>query len=367
MRFFALLIANAIYDNTYATFFGARSVMKMSSNEMKVLGLIEHDCRFSYAQVASKINIPEHTVRHIVKKYTEDGLLRPRVYINPYRLGLSAYAITISCANLSSNQGHDFVSQLVEHELVACVIELGGGYSYHLEVLVRSTLQLLEFFHWLSTIAGGLVIQKQVSLQTSQHIFGFKFGMQRKREKNEVSYRVIDEHTEIDQIDHQILANLGEFPNVSQLNRQLNIPISTIDYRLKRLESAGIITGFCYEMTGTSLGLSSFILNIATKSFDEELAKQLHKFGAQHDNITYFNTDIGAWDFKFGVSLSRPEDLKCVEEELYQSFGSKISRIESLPRFLTLKARCYPFRKFFDSDTKTPELSASSNPPICAN
>lgn len=317
--------------------------MRLTDLEREVLGHIELDFRTPLTEVAKKLGQRDHVVRHAVKKLTDKGLLRKRIYTDPYKLGFSVYSVLLACKELTSQKHAEVAAALRGHHSVVTVMELGGAADFEITLFVRDIPELVEFFNWLSSDLSEFLAGKWMTVQASQTIFGFKFDCQHQRAVNEVSFGVDrTEEFSADENDIAIIEAAREDVSPKAIAKSLGLPFTTVDYRLKRLEKAGVIRGHIYEMTGNELGLSSYIIRVFSRGLSEELRRELLEFCRAHRSVTYMNINVGHWDYTVGVSVESQRDLRNIERDIAAQFGSQIAKLETQERYGTLKVEDYP-------------------------
>ena len=150
---------------------------------------------------------------------------------------------------------------------------------------------------------------------------------------------------EIDHIDHLILSALTADGTMSghQLARLLGLPQSTVDYRLKKLKSAGIIVGSYYAVKGERLGITSYLCLVSTKGISAAFREKALAFCAQHPEIVLMIESVGSWDFEFSIDAFSAEDAMKTSEQLLDHFGRDIHWLKMIPLFSYPKVLEYPF------------------------
>ena len=151
--------------------------------------------------------------------------------------------------------------------------------------------------------------------------------------------------TEIDHVDHLLLSALTADDSVSghQLARLPGLPQSTVDYRLKKLKSAGIIVGSYYALRGERLGITSYLCLVSTKGISAAFRQKAFAFCAQHPEIVLMIESVGSWDFEFSIDAFSAEDAMRTSEQLLDHFGRDIHWLKMIPLFSYPKVHKYPF------------------------
>ncbi len=151
----------------------------------------------------------------------------------------------------------------------------------------------------------------------------------------------------IDEIDHKLLRAITTNGELSghQVAREVGIPQSTVDYRLKRLRSEGVIVGAYYAVRGASLGSISFLCLIRTRGMSALFREGINNFCAIHPEVVVMIESIGSWDFELVIDGFSAEQAMRVSESLLDIFGGGIQWIKMVPIFGYHKVSEYPFKE----------------------
>jgi len=162
-----------------------------------------------------------------------------------------------------------------------------------------------------------------------------------------MNYSASSEVTTIDETDRKILAAVTRLGEGSSrlLARELSMPQTTVDYRLRKLEKSKVIVGYYLELQPQELGMQSYMLLICMKTISEKTRKLFDAFCMQHPNIVIQVYSMGSWDFEVGIDAGNALEVTGIVENIYDYFGGEINWIKTLPAFRNLKVAEYPFRR----------------------
>lgn len=133
--------------------------------------------------------------------------------------------------------------------------------------------------------------------------------------------------SKIDEIDEKILSELSKNSRekVSKIAKKLNLPITTVFTRLKKLEKSGVIRKFTIEINHRMLGkdVKAIILikyNPTSRITQKELAKRIKAF----NQIEKVFVITGDWDLiAVGVFSNTKELSSFILEKLREIKGIK--------------------------------------------
>lgn len=154
-------------------------------------------------------------------------------------------------------------------------------------------------------------------------------------------------HFKLDEKDQQILSSLleAEYSSRRDLAELLGLPIATLEHRVKRLMKAGIIVRFIYLVNPNCFHAHSSKLLVFARGLSSKGQHAFSKFCASHPKITSYARTLGSWDFEINVELTSPEELIAVTQDITDTFGPGLNRIETLNQFRELKISSFPFFK----------------------
>ncbi|RIL09251.1 MAG: hypothetical protein DCC75_06950 [Proteobacteria bacterium] len=262
-------------------------------------------------------------------------------------LGFLEFDVYLTLSVSSVSKREQFEQALIASENVSLIIELGGEYEYAVTICSRNPSEVSTFFDNLGKRFGDVIFAKAVAIRRVYTGFGRKYLMNKK--VNPIVQMQFEKKTcTIDETDHEVLKGLSrnDFSSIAVLARQLKIPATTLEYRIKKLKENKIIVGSIYGISMRFLGVLSYRLILYARGSTEAFRNQLFEFCGQHPNIINFVHGIGAWDFELGVEVERDSDIVPIVRALQAKFVDQINKITTCPIFRFLKVQNYPFSAY---------------------
>lgn len=320
--------------------------MKLTERDRQILTCIEHRANQPISSYRSRIGYKDHTIRHHMNNLRSRGVIVGQApFINMYRLGYTDYTFFFSLAPEHGTQRDRFIKKLLSAEHVSWLALVGGDYQYGVSLCVKQSEDALAQLKKLSLELGNMLSDKALSLRISFCAFGKKFLAGKAGVAPPLRYGGRGAPVEIDEIDHRILCGLAntEYSSNRELARNLDVPFTTLERRLRNLERDGVIVGYIYRFNAAKLGNQIYKLLVYARGVDPSLSERLYKFSHSHLNVINFSECLGAWDYELGVEVEKPEDVTEVVRQLYDRFGKEISSVRMLQVFRHLRFSCYPF------------------------
>lgn len=329
--------------------------MKLTSAQAKIIVAAQLNADTPIAKLRSRAGAQEHTIRYTLDRARSRGVIERRYFINLFKLGYLQHEVFFSLSSGQPGVREALLSQLKASDNVSWIGRLGGDYQFGINICSRDVRHAVTFFDSLSAKYGRTIIEKNLSLRVGLTYFGNRYLAPTVQPASPLRYQSDTELVAIDQTDHKLLAALTSHGDASghELARKLGIPQSTVDYRLKRLKSSGVIVGSYYVFRGERIGILSFLCLIATRGIGGAFRDKALEFCATHPEIVVCIESIGSWDFEFVIDAHSAEDAMRTSEQILDYFGRDINWLKVIPLFGYPKVHEYPFG--------APKVVSSSN------
>ena len=290
----------------------------------------------------------DHTIRYALQNCLESGVIRRGVFVNLFRLGFTQYEIFFSLSSEQKDSREKLLRALIDSEQVSWVGDLGGEYHYAINICVRDVREVADFMEDLAARLGLIFVEKAVAARLSLSFFGNKYLSAKQNTRGTLAYATTRDRVSIDETDHQILAALIRLncPSRRDVAREIGLPFSTVDFRIRRLEQSKVIEGYYYRLDPALLGVQSYLLLVSAKGFKAERRESFLRFCREHLHIVLLIEAIGSWDFEIVVDVEESRRIIQVVQEIHDAFGAYIHSVKILPSFDYPKVREYPFRKY---------------------
>lgn len=342
---------------------GFRDRVRLSEEEKVVLSLVEFYARAPFSEIASSCGLKESSVRYLVKRLIDRGVITGRLpYLNLYLLGFTNYALYFTMNPWSDQDRKEFSRFLSETVQVTWFMEMGGEFQYALTFSGRHVQDLAVLRERISDkfshIIAGLTVSTRVALWTFPRKY---LAAQELPTVPEWLQGGVCEPT-LDPIDTRVLTALSHdrFDSLRVLAKRAGLPPSTFDRRVRALQDTGVIQGFHYLINAHAIGFEDFRLLVHARGVTRDLTDRLFSFSRSHLNIRKFIHCICEWDYEFEVSVPSTRELQKVVEVMYERFGHEIRRIRVVPLFVDVSGPVYsngivcPVSAWSDQDEQGP-------------
>jgi DNA-binding Lrp family transcriptional regulator len=322
--------------------------MRLSQQQAKAIVAAQLNADSPITKIRSKIGLKEHTIRYALDRAKSNGIIERRYFINLFKLGLLQHEVFFSLSSEERGSREALLMQLKNSESVSWIGRLGGDYQFGINICSRDLSQTISFFDQLSATHGRSILERTLSLRVSLTYFGNRYLAPQLKQLKPLSYRNTAGTVEIDPTDHRILAAITANAELSghQLARALEIPQSTLDYRLKRLRNDGVIVASYYAFNGAPLGVLSFMCLIVTRGMSATLRDRVYDFCLKNPEVVLMIESIGSWDFEFVIDAFSAQEAMRTSERIGDHFGREIQSLKMIPIFSYPKVHEYPFSNY---------------------
>lgn len=304
--------------------------MKMSEKEERILGALQLDADLSIQSLRKLTGFRDSTIHYCLSSLLRRNAIRRYVAIDTQRLGYMEVAITCSLffSSLPEEKWRERVMGISE---LLSLWSIGGGSSYYLVVLVRSPEELEALY---DVIFRGVDIRsKEVAFRCHFRFYGRRYLKQRGEVEFIERGRAATTVT-IDKVDESIISLLGKGGEVTKtaIARKLGVPLTTLSYRIGRLEREKVIAGEVYS-DASDFGSLIYMLFISTSSPGQAFEEELHQLCLRETRFTAMGSWAGQWDYLLMADVTNLKMLGELLETLRLSLGGKIITIREAPVF----------------------------------
>lgn len=319
--------------------------MLLNEKQRRIVSSVQLQAQAPVSAIARETGYREHTVRYCLEDLKSRGILDGFAFINPYPLGYTQYRIYFSRTPETKVSKQKLLEALVSSPRTAWVAEFGGDFQYGVSLYAKRITEVDTFFSDLSAKCGGKFYEKSFALPVSWTSYRCKYLSSHKSAVECLSGGGNAAEASIDELDHRILRAISGPAVASRVKiaRELGIPVTTLDYRIKRLEKRGVIVGYAYRVNARACGLQMFALMVYTRNPSPEFTTQISRFAAEHPHVTNFTHCMGSWDYELRIEVPEAREASGISQELHDRFGDNVSNVKILTSFETLKASTYPF------------------------
>lgn len=319
--------------------------MRLSEEQIRVLGTIELDAELSAVEVARRTRLKTHTVQRIVRGLIDEGVIAGQTaLIDVAKLGLVEYGINFPYGPASEERRSACLEFMLESREVSWMAEVGGDIDLMFNLLARSPQRVVEFLSELSARFPHVLERKKTCQRTER--MRFPRGIWIRRAAGSPRYamsRTLGGEA-LDPFDREILVALSQSAIESQrdLARGLGIPIATFLRRVARLRERGILLGFAYRINLEKIGISQFRVHVVLADLSDAAHKRMIAFCGRQPGVKVLIRCIGEWDYELEADARTSAEIKGLIDQMRREFKGDLISCRSIPIFRHLKFISFP-------------------------
>jgi len=317
----------------------------LTLNQSKLLCAAEFEAELSVAEMARRAGIKPHVAQHALSTLRKSGIASPLPLIDGYRLGFHEYGVLFSVHLAETQSRRAAIDAFLRFGRVTWFAELGGDYRFYAAINARSPFEAASILEELAARSKFSLIEKAVSVIIEVNIFRRKHLSQKSIKPGAIRFGEEPADLEIDEIDHKLLRGLmiEEYGSRRELASILKLPLSTLEYRIRRLVERKLIKAFVMRPASSLLGMHYIKLLVYVRGVNPEFNSEFLKFCSLHPNILYMHRSFGSWDYEVGVEVADQRESVVVSDAIFERFGAHINSLKILPVFTEYPIRSYPF------------------------
>ncbi len=317
--------------------------MRLSEKEKQLLCELELQASRPISEVVEATGYRDHAIRYGLKRLEDRAAIQRIPVINVGAIGYEMRSIFFSLTAEQSGLKRKLVRYFLRAKQVVWLGEFSGDFQYGVGVCCRSLHELQGFLEDFTETFGHIFHEKQASSQFRVTRYPRKY-LGKTTSKSIIVYEHCEEVKEVDELDTEILSAFSKAGRKSlrALARQLAIPLSTLDHRVRRLEEREIICGYVYNVNSEVIASQEFKLLLFTRGLSSSISEEVRAFASQSPYVTLLVECFGAWDFELNIEVPRPQEVTEITQSLCSHLGDKLSSLKTLTKFSDIKYITHP-------------------------
>lgn len=309
--------------------------MVLTEKQKQVLSVAQLHADLPAHEIARRARTHPRTVRYVLARLNDHGLIRRRSLLNPTVVGFQFFHLLLSVAPESVMVADKFAKFLAETSSLSDLNYIGGEYHYELLLLGRSMNDVAVYLDEIAKRFGPILQTREVSVVRSWRLWGSRWLAQTSVSAPSLEWETRPCEEKFDSIDFRIMriiAERGEHSN-RDLARALKLSASTFEYRVNRLKANGAFCGDFYELHPEWMGMHSYRFLLQSRVLSADFDKRLRKLCQEHRSIDILVKTFGVWDYLMHVQVERPQQANVLSQTLLAAFPKELSVVKVIPRF----------------------------------
>ena len=300
--------------------------IKLDGKDKRILNLVFDHGRRPLHEIAKHVSLSKDTVRYRLQKMREKWFIH-KYYaeINFSKLGYFEYLLALVVNKQDEQKVQSLITQLSKHPHVKRVLEFSEKWDLEILIIARS---ITEFDQISNDITKGFeeIIMEKDRIATIK-VFQ-SYLMPDIFLEDRAPYLLPREQTTIrlDNLDYSILAVLSEKGRYStyKIAQILKISHDTVNNRIKKMCSEGVIDAFHIEMNFSMLNYHWYSVPFDVMSFGEKEELAVQEIVRKNRNILSAKKTLGQYNFRINVLAPSVMELYKIIQDIKNTFMGRI-------------------------------------------
>ncbi|MBI2662118.1 Lrp/AsnC family transcriptional regulator [Candidatus Woesearchaeota archaeon] len=314
--------------------------------DKKLLYELDLNARLSIRQLSKKIGLSQEATRYRLGRLQQKRVVLGFVtYLNFVKLGYFGYAVYCRYSNITEEKKQELKSFLKKHEKIYWIAEYGGRFDLSFSIFAKNPREFDETLTSILSKFSNFLTSTTLITKLEPNKYPRDYLLEKKRTGHQE--KIDQKAYPLTKIEEKILQKLTTNARITaaEIAREINKPLSTVIYGIKKLEKNNIIGGYTSILDPTSFGYQAFQLNIITQNITEEKIKKILAYCEYHPNIILAIKVLGDWNIEIIYEVENAKKMQECIIELRNNFSDIIKDIELLNFFEDyIKLNHYPFK-----------------------
>jgi DNA-binding Lrp family transcriptional regulator len=309
----------------------------MDEIDRRILYEISENARDSHNILAKKVHCSREVLDYRIKKLKELRiLLGSQARINISNFIYAGYILLIQSSGLNLENEKKVIEKISNNKKTQYIGKINGEYDIILGFTIKSLKELSSYLDYVNACFGKNKSKVTLLTMIQEQKDSFKTLFSKKEDFNDfLSMPDIKEKVKIDEIDRQILLELGKDSEIPswKIADKTKISEVAIRKRIQALIRDKIILGFRAMVDLTKLDYQSYFLFLKTNPKNEKIENDFSDFLKRVSNITYSTKTIGEYSYVITLLVKNNSELKEFIYSLKDKFSDLVTEVHTFPLF----------------------------------
>lgn len=314
-------------------------MFELDKKDFQILSLLDWNARLPITQLAKKIGINKDVARYRIKNLEDKGIISGYYsLIDMAKLGYLTFRGYISLINSDEKTEQDLLKYLDKKFNAGTIFLRDGEFQIGFLSWEKSIYEFQVKLNNLKKEFGVFFEKIEFTIFTEfSHYSLNDFNKQHAKEVTLKEGEVVN----LKEDDLAILGELSENAKISslELSKKLDIPQTTIIYKIKELEKKQIIRAYRAEINYLNLGYENYFLEIYTN--DGQDIRKIKNYSKTDKNVVYSVLGIFGSDIELECEFKNKKELVLFMNKLKKEFKS-IKKIKYCSTLKYYKLKYFP-------------------------
>lgn len=318
-------------------------MIKLSDRDRAILSTLQYHGDQPMRATAADLGLAEAAVRRVFLRALNAGVLRRRVYVNSFLLGLTQWGIFFSASGGTATQRARLRDILERAPGVELLLEVGGQFDFGLVITARSAFDVESFFDSLTRGTTTPLSGVKIQARTGWYYFGVKYlGFSNSASTTAIIPQAMTISLAAKDIEVLQAFSASRDGNRQGMARSLGMALSTLQYRVESLIQSGVIAGVRYQIVADKIGYEAYRVLVSTNLPSRSHRAALLEWARKHPSVLTFMHGIGNWEYELRIESEDTRAARTVVDQLQDNFSHLIRGVEIIPVSRVLRMELTP-------------------------
>lgn len=307
--------------------------------------MVRLNANASMTDLARLCRMRPHKVRYALESLLRKQLLKRRIIIDPARAGLSVFGLWFSLSARGKKFRQAIIKWLHSSPQVSYLGEFRGDFEFKVDLIAPEAPDAEKVLAQLEERFAGIFARRTliITLQTVE----FPLRKLAPAALGQVQIGKAGPHFALDATDEKVLYALTSSDQASHalLAHAAGLPLTTFEYRLKRLQERKIVVAYQYWSPPnelTEVGLNSFVHRVSLATAASKYAPKLEAFCRKEPGVYSATLGLGAWQFEICTVSTTIDETELFLERLEKILGEDLLDCTTVPIVAHHKVSGFP-------------------------
>ena len=307
-----------------------RLINQLDTLDRKVLYYLDHDARQSISELSRKLKQNRDTVRYRIDRLQSLGVIKAfTATVNHCLLDLSIFKIYMR-VDTSASRMKALAKYFKEHPRVYWLARCDGNWDLMVAIVARSAEEFYRMHMGILSRFNDIILSSSVITLVDVVMFRKNYLIG----EGENYFRIGGESAGVllDEIDYGILKVLDDDARTptTTIAELLETTPTVVNYRIEKLEQAGVLLGYRLDLDIGRLGMLFFKSQFYLRNYRKKLLEEFFDYCNANPHITYYLEQLGEWTLEIELEVYDYEQYYQIMDELRARFSKLIRNFQSV-------------------------------------
>ena len=320
--------------------------LKLDKKDREIINVLTLNSRTPLSQIAKLLNTSTEVINYHYNNLRKNLIITDVfAVVDPKILGIHRYVIYLQFHALSQEKMKVIIDDFLKNKYVNWVIETGGKwelilmietlYEEKYDTIMESIISPIKEFlndHMVASVKNFVhKSPRYIRDLKKKNYYAGKIRFPYDKELNSKK----KEQYKMDEKDILLLKNLHEDSRLSltELGKRLKLSRDTVDYRIKKMIKAGIITGFILRLNYHLLNYQYTTIMLKLRTISQKRKQEFLNYIYDDERFYALMEQIGTWDLSLMMFFINAKDLRDFLISIKEKFSDVIHSHESVIHF----------------------------------